>query len=191
MTYRPSLILDEVLRLWTTSYTTRKKGWPNILNSSCLNFGLSMKEKKLWLFFALSKDALVLNSQDRNIIEKDKNKSSALPAKEENVFWEQEKYPAIEIDYLAVREDKRTENNCNLGSAIIESIAQIAANDNLTSTLFLTVEALHTDYYSTIGFYKKCNFAYSEKDMDNYEYNKRYGTTFTTRRMYKIIIPNN
>lgn len=142
-------------------------------------------------FFALSKDALVLNSQDRNIIEKDKNKSSALPAKEGNVFWEQEKYPAIEIDYLAVREDKRTENNCNLGSAIIESIAQIAANDNLTSTLFLTVEALHTDYYSTIGFYKKCNFAYSEKDMDIYEYNKRYGTTFTTRRMYKIIIPNN
>ena len=113
-----------------------------------------MKEKKLWLFFALSKDALVLNSQDRNIIEKDKNKSSALPAKEENVFWEQEKYPAIEIDYLAVREDKRTENNCNLGSAIIESIAQIAANDNLTSTLFLTVEALHTDYYRLSDFIK-------------------------------------
>ena len=161
---------------------------------------IELKLSKLWLvyegeevvaFFALSKDALVLNSQDRNIIEKDKNKSSALPAKEENVFWEQEKYPAIEIDYLAVREDKRTENNCNLGSTIIESIAHIAANDNLTSTLFLTVEALHTDYYSTIGFYKKCNFAYSEKDMDNYEYNKRYGTTFTTRRMYKIIIPNN
>lgn len=28
----------------------KEKGWPNILNSSCLNFGLSMKEKKLWLF---------------------------------------------------------------------------------------------------------------------------------------------
>lgn len=44
---------------------------------------IELKLSKLWLvyegeevvaFFALSKDALVLNSQDRNIIEKDKNK---------------------------------------------------------------------------------------------------------------------
>ena len=161
---------------------------------------IELKLSKLWLvyegkevvaFFALSKDALVLNSQDRYLINLDKNKSAALPPKEEYVFWKQEKYPAIEIDYLAVREDKRAEKDCHLGSAIIEEIAQFAANDILSSTLFLTVEALHTKDYSTINFYKTiCGFAYSEKDMDKCDYNIRYGTDFTTRRMYKIIIPN-
>ena len=89
MTYRPSLILDVVLRLWTTSYTTRKKGLAKYIELKLSKLWLVYEGEEVVAFFALSKYALVLNSQDRNIIEKDKNKSSALPAKEENVFWEQ------------------------------------------------------------------------------------------------------
>lgn len=169
----------------------KEKGLAKYIEFRLSKLWLVYEGKEVVAFFALSKDALVLNSQDRHIISLDKNKSSVLPSEDEEVFWNQEKYPAIEIDYLAVREDKRVEKDCHLGSALIEEIAQFAANDNLSSTLFLTVEALHTEKYSTIKFYKNhCGFAYSEKDLDKCEYNKRYGTTFTTRRMYKIIIPN-
>lgn len=169
----------------------KEKGLAKYIELKLSNLWLVYEGEEVVAFFALSKDALVLNYQDRHIIGLDKNKSASLPPKEEDVFWEQEKYPAIEIDYLAVRKDKREEKSCHLGSAIIEEIAQFATKDKLSSTLFLTVEALDTKDYSTITFYKKhCGFAFSEKDIEKCEYNKRYGTTFTTRRMYKIIIPN-
>lgn len=47
-----------------------------------------------------------------------------------------ERFPAIEIDYLAVRKDKR---NANLGTLIINAISEKAATDELSATIFLTV----------------------------------------------------
>lgn len=146
--------------------------------------------EKVVAFFALSKDVLVLNHQDRDHINKDEKLSSSLPDKENSVFWERDKYPAIEIDFFAVCKEKREIKGNHLGTAIIESIAQIAAKDPFSSTLFLTVEALHTPQYSTIGFYKDyCGFEFSEKAREAYEYNMRYGNNSTTCRMYKVIIP--
>ena len=68
----------------------------------------------------------------------------ALPSKRGSKFWEQEKYPAIEIDYLAVCKEKRDNPEDHLGTHLVDIIAQKAINDELSATMFLTVEALDT-----------------------------------------------
>ena len=119
-----------------------------------------MKTTKLALF-ALSKDAIVLNSEDIHNIENDnQDVSSFVSPDDEEKFWEKERFPAIEIDYLAVRKDKR---NANIGTLIINAISERAATDELSATIFLTVEAYDTKEYSAVNFYKKCNFEFSDK----------------------------
>lgn len=170
----------------------QEKGLAKYIECRLSTLWLVYEGEKVVAFFALSKDALVLNHQDRDHINKDEKLSSSLPDKENNIFWKQDKYPAIEIDFLAVCKEKREIKGNHLGTAIIESIAQIAAKDPFSSTLFLTVEALDMPEYSTIKFYKDhCGFEFSEKARDAYEYNRRYGNNFITRRMYKVIIPLN
>ena len=155
------------------------------------NLWIVFENEKAVAFFALSKDALMLNSDDRRIIESDKNKSAALVAPEDaDKLWEKEKYPAIEIDYLAVCKEKREEPEDHLGTAIIQKIAQFAAADKLSATMFLTVEALDTKEYSAVEFYRNCDFEFSEMAQNKYNYETTmFGNQPTTRRMYKLIIP--
>ena len=52
----------------------------------------------------------MLNSEDRRTIERDKDKAATLASPEDkDMFWEKEKYPAVEIDYFAVCEERRKE----------------------------------------------------------------------------------
>lgn len=160
---------------------------------------IKLRLSKLWIvyenekavaFFALSKDALMLNNEDRRTIEQDKDKSTALVTPEDSdKFWNKEKYPAIEIDYLAVCKEKRIDPEEHLGTAIIQKIAQLAAADKLSATMFLTVEALDTKEYSAVKFYRNCDFEFSEVAQNRYNYDIMYGNQPTTRRMYKLIIP--
>ena len=132
----------------------------------------------------------MLNSEDRRTIEKDKEKASALAAPEDaDKLWEKEKYPAIEIDYLAVCKEKREDPEDHLGTAIIQSIAQFAAADKLSATMFLSVEALDTKEYSAVKFYLNCDFEFSDVAQNRYNYESMFGNQPTTRRMYKLIIP--
>lgn len=154
------------------------------------NLWIVFEKDKAVAFFALSKDALILNHSDRQTIERDKEKANALAAPEDaDKLWEKEKYPAIEIDYLAVCKEKREEAGDHLGTAIIQKIAQFAANDKLSATMFLTVEALDTKEYSAVEFYRNCDFEFSEVAQNKYNYELMYGNQPTTRRMYKLIIP--
>ena len=62
------------------------------------NLWIVFEKDKAVAFFALSKDALILNHSDRQTIERDKEKANALAAPEDaDKLWEKEKYPAIEI----------------------------------------------------------------------------------------------
>lgn len=132
----------------------------------------------------------MLNNEDRRTIEQDKDKSTALVTPEDSdKFWNKEKYPAIEIDYLAVCKEKRIDPEEHLGTAIIQKIAQLAAADKLSATMFLTVEALDTKEYSAVKFYRNCDFEFSEVAQNRYNYDIMYGNQPTTRRMYKLIIP--
>lgn len=157
---------------------------------------ISYKLSTLWLvyesekvvaFFALSKDALVLNGDDMRTIVRDGRKAEALPDQNEDKFWEQEKYPAIEIDYLAVCKEKREEPGEHLGTALIAKIAQFASEDRLSATLFLTVDALDTPEYSAVKFYRSCDFEFSEVNRVQNFNKMRYGEQPTTQRMYKVL----
>lgn len=154
------------------------------------NLWIVFEDGKAVAFFALSKDALVLNSEDRRHLERDKDKITALASPEDTeMFWDKEKYPAFEIDYLAVCEEKRNDPNDHLGTCIIEEICRMAEADIFSATLFLTVEALDTQEYSAVNFYRSCDFEFSEVAQNRYNYEIMYGNQPTTRRMYKLILP--
>lgn len=160
---------------------------------------IKLRLSRLWIvyendkavaFFSLSKDALILNSEDRRIIESDNEKAKALVAPEDaDKLWEKEKFPSIEIDYLAVCEEKRNDPKDHLGTFIIEEIGRMAENDTFSATMFLTVEAFDSKEYSAVEFYRKCGFEFSEKAQNKYIFDAMYGNQHTTRRMYKLIIP--
>lgn len=167
-----------------------KDGLAKFIKLRLSNLWIVFEGEKAVAFFALSKDALMLNSEDRRTIERDKEKSTALAAPEDaDKLWEKEKYPAIEIDYLAVCKEKREEPEDHLGTAIIQKIAQFAAADKLSATMFLTVEALDTKEYSAVKFYRNCDFEFSDVAQNKYNYEVTFGNQPTTRRMYKLIIP--
>ena len=167
-----------------------KDGLGKFIKLRLSNLWIVFEEEKAVAFFALSKDALILNNEDRRTIERDKEKATALAAPEDvDKLWEKEKYPAIEIDYLAVCREKREEPEDHLGTAIIQKIAQFAAADKLSATMFLTVEALDTKEYSAVKFYRNCDFEFSEAAQNKYNYDVMNGNQPTTRRMYKLIIP--
>lgn len=167
-----------------------KDGLAKFIKLRLSNLWIVFEGEKAVAFFALSKDALMLNSEDRRTIERDKEKAASLAAPEDaEKLWEKEKYPAIEIDYLAVCKEKREEPEDHLGTAIIQKIAQFAAADKLSATLFLTVEALDTKEYSAVKFYRNCDFEFSDVAQNKYNYDSIFGNQPTTRRMYKLILP--
>lgn len=160
---------------------------------------IKLRLSKLWIvyennkaiaFFALSKDALVLNNEDRRTIESNNEKSEALVDHgDADKLWGYDKFPAIEVDYIAVCKEKRNKPDDHLGTFIIEEIERMASADNLSATMFLTVEALDTKDYSAVDFYRKCDFKFSEVALNKYNYEAMFGNRPTTRRMYKLIIP--
>lgn len=79
----------------------KEKGLAKFIELKLSNLWLVYEEKKVVAFFALSKDALILNTEDARNIAQNKKLSAQLPPEDDTKFWEQEKYPAIEIDYFA------------------------------------------------------------------------------------------
>jgi len=164
----------------------RKKGLEKLISLRLSNLWIVFNDledsSEVIGFFALSKDALILNNMDlKNLRTESKEED------DEEQFWDQEKYSAIEIDYIAIQEKYR---NHHIGSDIINLIADRAANDPLSATLFLTVEALDTKEYSAVPFYRQCNFLPSELAKNKQIYNQIHqGIMPTTQRMYKLILP--
>lgn len=168
----------------------RENGLAKFIKLRLSNLWIVYEGETVVAFFALSKDALTLNDEDRRNIERDNEKSTALaPPEDADKFWDKEKYPAIEIDYFAVCEERRKLVDDHLGTYIINVIAQRAVLDIFSATMFLTVEALDTEEYSAVKFYRNCDFEFSEVAQNKYDYNVMYGNQPTTRRMYKLIIP--
>lgn len=155
------------------------------------NLWVVYEGNKAVAFFALSKDALVLNSEDRRNLECREQNTTVLPASgDADKFWDKEKYPAFEIDYLAVCEEKRNDPNDHLGTYIIEEICKMAEVDIFSATMFLTVEALDLPEYSAVKFYRNCGFEFSDVAQNKYSYERMMsGNQPTTQRMYKLILP--
>jgi len=165
----------------------KENGLAKFIEFGLSNLWLVYEGEKVVAFFALSKDTLILDQHDANSITKDtkdKKLPSQLPPKDEIELWE--KFPAIEIDYLAVREEKRKQG---LGTVLVSKIVDFAAKDSLSATKFITVNALDTKEYSAVGFYKRCDFKLSEHAAGKHQY-KDSDVEPTTTRMYRIVIPS-
>lgn len=166
----------------------KKNGLAKFIEYGLSNLWLVYEGEKVVAFFALSKDVLILNTNDAHNILEDENLSSLLPQENETKFWDHDKFPAIEIDYLAVCEEKR---NKHLGTALVNKIVDFAAQDSLSATKFITVEALDTNEYSAVKFYKEhCDFELSDYGIVQNENKVRDGERPTTRLMYRIVIPS-
>lgn len=168
----------------------RENGLAKFIKLRLSNLWIVFEDGKAVAFFALSKDALILDNEDRRNIESKERNTAALPTPDDaDKFWDKEKYPSIEIDYFAVCEERRQQANDHLGTYLINVIAQRAVRDEFSATMFLTVEALDTKEYSAVQFYRNCDFEFSEVAQNKYNYDAMFGNQPTTRRMYKLIIP--
>ena len=76
-----------------------------------------------------------------------------------DTFYAKPRYPALDIAYLAVKQQYRGKR---IGYAIIEQIATDARTQTFAGCQFLTVEALATSEYSAVGFYQRCGFTANE-----------------------------
>lgn len=171
----------------------KRNGLGKFIQLRLSNLWIVYEDETAVAFFALSKDALMLNSEDRRNMEHKEQNTNILPSNSDDAdkFWEKEKYPAIEIDYFAVCKEKRENQNDHLGTYIIEEICRMVEADIFSATMFLTVEALDTKEYSAVDFYRKCDFEFSDIAQNKYYYESMHGNQPITRRMYKLIIPIN
>lgn len=127
---------------------------------------------------ALGCDKLELDTTDKEELQLGFFPKPDISYDYQDTFWAKSSYPAIEITYLAVREDKR---GLGIGEYIIEAMGQrvLDSRYNMAGCQFMTVEAYSKGNASAVGFYHKCDFVAAEEPNPNKE----------TLRMYKVLLP--
>lgn len=152
-----------------------KFGLELYVKAGLTNLWVVLKQRQAVAFFALSKSSLILNSIDLMDI-KAKGTNPI-----EELYDTVDAFPSIKIDYFAVEHNHQSEG---LGSALINLIREKAISDELSSTLFLTVDAFHTSDYSAVPFYKKNYFIESEYGIVKNQNKMREGISVDTRLLY-------
>lgn len=127
---------------------------------------------------ALGCDKLELDTTDKEELQLGFFPKPDISYDYQDTFWAKSSYPAIEITYLTVREDKR---GLGIGEYIIEAMGQrvLDSRYNMAGCQFMTVEAYSKGNASAVGFYHKCDFVAAEEPNPNKE----------TLRMYKVLLP--
>ena len=129
-------------------------------NHYCTAYGIWYKDE-LVAIYALSFDSLDLDTDDKEELESGIS-STGTPNIDYNykdTFYAKPRYPALDIAYLAVKQEYRGNN---VGLSIVEMIAEQARSRTFAGCQFLTVEALATSEYSAVGFYERCGFTANE-----------------------------
>lgn len=132
----------------------------SVENHYCSAYGV-WYEDELVAIYALSFDSLDLDSDDKEELEVGIS-STGTPDVDWNykdTFSAKPRYPALDIAYLAVKEEYRGNR---VGQSIVELIAEKARSQTFAGCQFLTVEALATSEYSAVGFYERCGFTANE-----------------------------
>ena len=111
--------------------------------------------------YALSFDSLDLDSDDKDELETGISSTGTpnIDLNYKDTFYAKPRYPALDIAYLAVRQEYRGNK---VGQSIVETIAEQARSQSFAGCQFLTVEALATKEYSAVGFYERCGFTANE-----------------------------
>ena len=117
--------------------------------------------QQLVAVYALSFDSLDLDSDDKDELETGISSTGTpnIDLNYKDTFYAKPRYPALDIAYLAVRQEYRGNK---VGQSIVETIAEQARSQSFGGCQFLTVEALATKEYSAVGFYERCGFTANE-----------------------------
>ena len=135
-------------------------------------------DKTVVALFALSFDSLDLDTDDKDEMMAGTSLTSIpqISNEYEDIFLNKPHYPALDIAYLAVKQDMQGQG---IGQLIIEAIHQRAQQQDFAGCQFLTVEALKIPGYSAVRFYEKCGFSPCEYPNPNKN----------TLRMYRTLYP--
>ena len=154
----------------------------SVENHYCSAYGVWYKEE-LVAIYALSFDSLDLDSDDKEELETGMS-STGTPNVDWNykeTFYAKPRYPALDIAYLAVREEYRGNK---VGQSIVEMIADRARSQTFAGCQFLTVEALATSEYSAVGFYQRCGFTANEVRKPYKDTLRMFRTLYTNEEEY-------
>ena len=154
----------------------------SVENHYCSAYGVWYKEE-LVAIYALSFDSLDLDSDDKEELETGIS-STGTPNVDWNykeTFYAKPRYPALDIAYLAVREEYRGNK---VGQSIVEMIADRARSQTFAGCQFLTVEALATNEYSAVGFYQRCGFTANEVRKPYKDTLRMFRTLYTNEEEY-------
>lgn len=151
----------------------------SLKNHYCNLFSVTLNDE-IVAMFSLSFDSLELDLDSLEEI-LDNLSSSNKPNLSSNyvdTFLSKHHYPALEISYLAVRENYRRQG---IGKAVVDSIAEMAQRQKTAGCMFLTVEAYIEEDYSAVPFYNACHFEPCEYKKPDKE----------TLRMFRTLFPKN
>ena len=132
----------------------------SVENHYCTAYGIWYQDD-LIAIYALSFDSLDLDSDDKEELQTGLSATGSpdIDWNYNDTFYAKPRYPALDIAYLAVRQDFRGNS---LGRVIIRMIFDKARTQDFAGCQFLTVEALATKDYSAVGFYERCGFTANE-----------------------------
>lgn len=149
------------------------------VESKLTNLWIIRRESLIIGIFALSKSSLILNSYDVRDVKTENSENL------ETIFEQVESFPALKIDYLAIRNDFRGKR---IGSEVVGLIREKILDDRLSATMFIIVEAYDTMSYSSVGFYRKNYFKESEYGLVKNQNKRREGKLVDTKLMYLPLI---
>lgn len=151
----------------------------SVRNHYCNLYSVTL-DNEIVAMFSLSFDSLELDLDSLEEI-LDNLSSSNKPNLSSNyvdTFLSKHHYPALEISYLAVKENYRRKG---IGKAVVDSIAEMAQRQKTAGCMFLTVEAYIEEDYSAVPFYNACHFEPCEYKKPDKE----------TLRMFRTLFPKN
>lgn len=151
----------------------------SVRNHYCNLYSVTL-DNEIVAMFSLSFDSLELDLDSLEEI-LDNQSSSNKPNLSSNyvdTFLSKHHYPALEISYLAVKENYRRKG---IGKAVVDSIAEMAQRQKTAGCMFLTVEAYIEEDYSAVPFYNACHFEPCEYKKPDKE----------TLRMFRTLFPKN
>lgn len=151
----------------------------SVRNHYCNLYSVTL-DNEIAAMFSLSFDSLELDLDSLEEI-LDNQSSSNKPNLSSNyvdTFLSKHHYPALEISYLAVKENYRRKG---IGKAVVDSIAEMAQRQKTAGCMFLTVEAYIEEDYSAVPFYNACHFEPCEYKKPDKE----------TLRMFRTLFPKN
>lgn len=149
----------------------------SIDNHYCKAFVVKDESNDIVAMFALNFDAISFDSENfDDIFSGALGSTPDIDFEYQEIFKSKVHHPALEITYLAVREDKQRQG---IGEYLIEEIASAAQKQPLAGCEFLTVSAYHSGNYTAVNFYSKCLFSILDISRD----------TKTTTRMFRMLYP--